>query len=326
MREVTLGIDIGGTNTKLGLVDRNGNCIAASSIETFADKPIDIFLSRLFEAIKELSQVADEAVIKAVGIGAPNANYYTGQIEKAVNLKGWGDMVPLAFLIKDKLGVPVALTNDANAAALGEMKFGAAKGMRNFMVVTLGTGLGSGIVVNGDLLYGHDGFAGEWGHVTVKPEGRLCGCGRKGCLETYVSATGIKRTIFELMAEYNGKTVLQNVSFEQMTAKKIFEAAEAGDELAMRAFKVTGNILGRSLADAVACLAPEAIVLFGGLASAGHWIVAPTVQAFEDHVLSFWKGKVKIITSDLKGDNTAVLGSSALAWQELDKQTQVALA
>ncbi|MEH0157995.1 ROK family protein [Limibacter armeniacum] len=320
MKEVTLGIDIGGTNTKLGLVDREGNCLVSSSIETYADKPVEVFMTLLFKAIDQLkAQVKEPFEIKAVGIGAPNGNYYTGTIENAANLHGWGDYVPLAELVKDKLNLPVAVTNDANAAALGEMKFGVAKGMKNFMVITLGTGLGSGIIVNGDLLYGHDGFAGEFGHINVVHNGRKCGCGSKGCLETYVSATGLKRNMLEMIAEYNGGSQLDQTPFEHITSKMIFDAAESGDEIAQKAFQMTGEYLGKSLADAVAIFSPEAIVLFGGMAAAGDWILKPTQEAMDANTIRMFKGKTKLLFSNLKGDNTAILGSSALAWQELDK-------
>ncbi|GAA4851717.1 ROK family protein [Algivirga pacifica] len=320
MKEVTIGIDIGGTNTKIGIVDREGSCLVYKSIETAADQPVEVFLSLLFKAIEDLKETLTEPHdIKAVGIGAPNGNYYAGTIEKAANLKGWGDYVPLANIISERLGIPVSLTNDANAAALGEMKYGVAKGMKNFIVITLGTGLGSGIIVNGDLLYGHDGFAGEFGHINVVPNGRQCGCGSKGCLETYVSATGLVRNMIELIAENNGGSHLDQYNFHTISSKMIFDAAEDGDPIAAQAFEMTGEILGKALADAIAIFSPEAIILFGGMASSGDRIMEPTRRAMEEHTIRVFKGKTKLLISDLKGDNTAILGASALAWQELDK-------
>ncbi|OHX67578.1 ROK family protein [Flammeovirga pacifica] len=320
MTAVTLGIDVGGTNTKIGFVDRHGKCLASTHISTGADEPFDNFLKNVFSTVEKLKEEAGEIEMVAVGVGAPNANYYNGKIEKAVNLKGWGEEVAIADLMQDYFKVPVAITNDANAAALGEMKFGVAQGMKNFIVVTLGTGLGSGIIVNGDLLYGHDGFAGELGHINVVEDGRICGCGRRGCLETYVSATGIKRTMFELLGDNNGKSTLSNKTFDELTAKDIFLAAEDGDELAKEAFEVTGEVLGKSLADTIAIFSPEAIVLFGGLASAGEFITEPTRRSMEEHCLSLFKGKTRLVVSNLEGDNTAILGSSALAWQEYEKR------
>lgn len=326
MSEIVVGIDIGGTNTKVGLVTREGTCLASLSMDTHAGKPIqDFFLPQLAKAIEKLLQKAKadnkkaDIELKGVGMGAPNANYYTGTIEQAPNLN-WGSFIPICTLVKDYVNVPVWVTNDANAAAIGEMKFGVARGMKNFVVITLGTGLGSGIVANGELLYGHDGFAGEIGHVNVNPNGRWCGCGKRGCLETYVSATGIKRTIFKLLADHNGKSELSTLSFDALNATMITEAARRGDRVAMEAFEYTGRILGMKLADTVAHLSPEAIVLFGGLANAGEFIVRPTQQHLEANLLSIYRNKVKIVLSDLKGDNTAILGSAALAWTELDRK------
>lgn len=323
MTTVTLGIDVGGTNTKIGFVDKHGRCLVSTHISTGADEPFSNFLSNVFSTVEKLKEEAGEIEMVAVGIGAPNANYYTGKIEEAVNLKGWGKEVAIADLMEEHFKVPVAITNDANAAALGEMKFGVAQGMKNFIVVTLGTGLGSGIIVNGDLLYGHDGFAGELGHIISVEDGRTCGCGRRGCLETYVSATGIKRTMFELLADSNGTSSLSDKNFEELTAKDIFDAAEAGDELAKDAFEVTGEILGKALADSIAIFSPEAVVLFGGLAGAGHYITEPTRRAMEENCLHIFKGKTRLVVSNLEGDNTAILGSSALAWQEYEKKAIV---
>ncbi len=319
-QDVTIGVDIGGTNTKLGIVDRSGNCLSGLSIYTHAKEQYSLFLGNLFAAIEHVTAAAggkDSLNIRAVGVGAPNANYFTGLIENAPNL-GWGEKVPLAKSISEKIGLPVWCTNDANAAAIGELKFGVAKGLRNFVVITLGTGLGSGIVVNGSLVYGHDGFAGELGHVLVYEGGRLCGCGKRGCLETYVSATGIKRTVFALMADYNIKSELSGVSFDNLTAAMISTAANNGDKIALEAFETTGRILGMKLADTIAHLSPEAIVLFGGLAKAGDLIMEPTRKYMDEFSMEIFKGKTKLLFSNLEGDNTAILGSAALAWNELD--------
>jgi glucokinase len=320
-KEVTLGIDIGGTNTKFGLVDKSGDCLISNSIKTQAQKPVTEFISRLSKALKELLQqplVSKNIEVKAIGVGAPNGNYYTGMVENAPNLN-WGEKVPLADMIQKEMGLPTKLTNDANAAAIGEMKFGVAKGLKNFVVITLGTGLGSGIVVNGELVYGHDGFAGEIGHTTVFLDGRDHTTGRKGSLETYVSATGIKRTVFELLANRIHPSPLRDISFNQMTAKDIYEAALTGDLIALEAFEYTGKILGLKLSDTIAHLSPEAIIIFGGLASAGDLILKPTKKYMEEYNLGIFKNKTKLLLSDLKGENTAVLGASAIAWLELEK-------
>ncbi len=329
LKEVALGIDIGGTNTKLGLVDREGNCLAATSIPTEALEKVDpvtevkLFLNRLYQTIdKILASLAGQIELKGIGIGVPNGNYYKGTVELPTNLN-WEEYTPLASLIEKQYSVPVALTNDANAAALGEMKFGVAKGMKNFLVITLGTGLGSGFVVNGDIMYGHDGFAGELGHITVNIDGRTCGCGRKGCLETYVSATGIRRTVYKLLADHTEDSELRNVSFNDLSAEMITDAALRGDKIAIEAFEYTGRILGLKLADTVTITSPEAIILFGGLTGAGNFIFEPTQRYMEGHMMNVFKNKVKILPSGLKGTNTAVMGASALIWNELDKKPQL---
>lgn len=315
---VTLGIDIGGTNTKLGLVNSEGRCEVSKSIPTYADENLGTFLDHLFKTIEEITTpVADKFEVKAVGIGAPNANYYSGCIEEAPNLK-WGKLVPLVEIVEERTKLPTVLTNDANAAALGEMLFGVAKNMKDFIVITLGTGLGSGIVVNGELVYGHDGFAGELGHVTVIPDGRDHTTGLKGTLETYVSATGMKRTVFELLSLRIYPSRLRDVSFNNLVAKDIAKAAEEGDKIALEAFEYTGKILGVALANSVAHLSPEAIILFGGLANSGDLLLDPTRLHFEANLLHVFRKKVKIMLSDLKGDNTAVLGAGALAWKSLE--------
>jgi glucokinase len=280
---------------------------------------VEYFLPRLYDATESLLKPFEgEYTLAGIGIGAPNANYYSGTIEKAPNLN-WGDIVPLRELVAKRFGVPVALTNDANAAALGEMLFGAARGMKHFMVITLGTGLGSGIVVNGDVLYGSDGFAGEVGHITVREGGRVCGCGRRGCLETYVSATGIRRTIAEILAERTESSALRDVAFSAITAADIAKAAQNGDVLAQEAFQRTGEILGKALANLIACFSPEAIILFGGLANAGDLIVEPTKRTLSATTLNIFQGKTQILLSHLMDKNAAVLGASALMWKELGK-------
>ena len=314
--KVTLGIDIGGTNTVFGLVDESGNIKTKESIPTNSMNPAEDLFMRLFEKFNPIyNEYAEKFQIMGIGVGAPNANYYTGSVENPPNLN-WGT-VNLISLIQKYYDLPVAVTNDANAAALGELKFGAARGMKNFIEITLGTGLGSGIVVNGDLLYGHSGFAGEMGHTTIVSEGRKCGCGKRGCLETYVSAPGIKRTVFELLAESTEQSVLRDISYNELTSKKIYEAAKAGDKIANNAFKFTGKILGQSMADAVSYLSPEAFVLFGGLAQSRELILEPTRKHLENNLLSIFKGKVKILLSGLPEGDAAILGASALIWHEL---------
>jgi glucokinase len=322
-KEITLGIDIGATNTKVGIVDRPGECLANSVLPTKADEPIENFLPRLFSTIDALmADFADSVELLGIGIGAPNANYYTGLIEQPANLS-WADKTPLAQLVTNNYQVPVKLTNDANAAAIGEMKFGVAKGMKNFVVLTLGTGLGSGIVVNGEVLYGADGFAGEFGHIIVNTQGRMCGANRRGCLEAYVSATGICRTVYKLLADYPWKSELRSISFNNLTAEMITEAALNGDKIAIEAFEYTGRIFGMKLADLVAILSPEAIILFGGLTRAKQHLFEPTKRYMEQYMFPIFKNKVKLLASGLEGANTAVLGASALIWNELDRKTQI---
>jgi glucokinase len=324
--EVTLGIDIGGTNTKIGFVDRAGNCLIATSMPTVAPvevgpaEELSLFLERLYQTIDRIyASIADTTELKGIGMGVPNGNYYKGTVEKPTNLN-WEQYVPLARILQEKYGIPAVLTNDAKAAAMGELKYGVAKGMKNFLVVTLGTGLGSGFYVNGDIMYGADGFAGELGHVTVKVNGRMCGCGKKGCLETYVSATGIRRTVYKLLADHTEDSPLRKVSFDDLTGEMITEAALKGDKIAIEAFEYTGRILGLKLADVVAIAMPEAIILFGGLTRAGDYLFEPTRKYMEQYIMGLYKGKVKILGSGLVGANTAVLGASALIWNQLDKK------
>ena len=320
---ITLGIDIGGTNTKVGIVDHEGDCIANSVLPTKADEPVENFLPRLFHTIEALMQPFQDSVeLLGIGIGAPNANYYTGLIEQPANLT-WRDKTPLAQLVADEYKVPVKLTNDANAAAIGEMKFGVAKGMKNFVVLTLGTGLGSGIVVNGEVLYGADGFAGEFGHVIVNTQGRMCGADRRGCLEAYVSATGICRTVYKLLADYPWKSELRDIPFNSLTAEMITEAALNKDRIAIEAFEYTGRIFGMKLSDLVAILSPEAIILFGGLTRAKEHLFEPTKRYMEQYMFPIFRNKVKVLPSGLEGANTAVLGASALIWNELDNKEMI---
>ncbi len=316
--EVTLGIDIGGTNTAFGFVDIKGRCIKESSIPTLGQNSAEDLFERLFTEVKKiLNELADQCILKGIGVGAPNANYYHGTVENPPNLR-WG-LVNIIDLIKQYMDVPAAITNDANASAIGEMLFGAAKGMKDFIVITLGTGLGSGVVVDGKLVYGADGFAGEIGHTVYDPNGRQCGCGRKGCLETYASATGIKKTVMELLANTNTESELRNISYNELDSKMIHSAALKGDKLALEAFEFTGKVLGLKLADAVAVTSPEAIILFGGLAHAGKMIIDPTKRSMEENLFHVFRNKVKIIESGLPEGNSAVLGASALIWNEIIK-------
>ncbi len=316
MKEIVAGIDIGGTNTVLGLVDREGKLLVKESIPT-GNFPIPEDLAAVVsEHIKKaLLPFKNEYKLNGIGIGAPNGNYFKGTIEFAPNLK-WKGIVPLAQFFEERLGVRTLLTNDANAAALGEMIFGGAKGMKDFLFITLGTGLGSGIVSNGEMIYGHDSFAGEIGHVIMFTNGRPCGCGRKGCLETYCSATGIKRTYSDLLMSNHEKV---DVSDKVADAKYIYDKAMAGEKSAIEAFNYTGDILGLALANSVAYTSPEAIFLFGGLAQAGELIFKPTRESFERNLLNIYKNKIKILPSQLKENDAAILGAASLMWKELNK-------
>ena len=312
-----VGIDIGGQTTKLGVVDARGAVLAQTVIRTDTYTDIAPYISELAVALnKVIADAGVEGKVKGIGVGAPNGNYYTGTIENAVNLS-WGGTQTIEFskLLSEAMnGLPVALTNDANAAAVGEMTYGAARGMKNFIMITLGTGVGSGIVINGDVVYGHDGFAGELGHVAaVRNNGRTCNCGKTGCLETYASATGVARTAREWLELSNEPSVLRNL--DNISSKDVYEAAKEGDALALKIFEFTGNILGRSFADFIAFSAPEAIVLFGGLARAKEFLLKPIEDAMNANVLPLWKGKVKIVFSQLKESDAAILGASALAWE-----------
>ena len=310
-----IGIDMGGTNTAFGIVDARGNVIASDSIKTGKHSDINDYIDELYTEITRI-MVANDAVdkINGIGIGAPNANYYTGVIENQVNLP-WPTPIPLAKLITDKFGIPCVITNDANAAAIGEMTYGVARGMKDFIMITLGTGVGSGIVVNGQMVYGHDGFAGELGHVIVKPNnGRMCGCGRAGCLEAYCSATGVARTAREFLDIRTEESKLRELDADKITSKDVYDCAVAGDKLAKEIFEYTGTILGEALANFTAFSSPEAFVLFGGLTKSGELIMKPVRDAFEKNVMMAFKG-VKILISELKESDAAVLGASALGWE-----------
>lgn len=311
-----IGMDMGGTNTVFGVVDARGNVISKSAIKTGTHTDVNLYIQDLYdEMIKLIDAAGGVDKFKGIGVGAPNGNYYTGNIEFAPNLP-WKGVIPFAKLMAEKFGIPAALTNDANAAAIGEMTYGVARGMKNFIMITLGTGVGSGIVIDGKLVYGHDGFAGELGHTTaIRENGRVCGCGKKGCLETYCSATGVARSAREILASSTQESLLRNIPIESITSKDVFEAAMEGDEIAKDIFAFTGKILGQSLADFVAFSAPEAIVLFGGLSKAGDLIMNPIRENMEDNLLPLWKGKIKLFFSELKEADAAVLGASALAWE-----------
>ena len=310
-----VGMDIGGTNTVFGVVDSRGNVLASDSIKTQEHEEIDEYVDAVCKKlIPLLQQFGGAEKFKGMGVGAPNGNYYKGTIEFAPNLP-WKGVIPLAAMFEDKLGIPTALTNDANAAAIGEMTYGAARGLRDFIMITLGTGVGSGIVVNGQLVYGHDGFAGELGHVVVERDGRLCGCGRKGCLETYCSATGVARTAREFLVARSEPSLLREIPAEEIVSKDVYDAAIKGDKLALEIFEYTGTILGRALADFIAFSSPEAIILFGGLAKSGDLIMKPIQKAMDENVLKIYAGKTKLLLSQLKDADAAVLGASALGWE-----------
>lgn len=310
-----IGIDMGGTNTVFGIVDARGNVISKGAIKTDNPDINDYVLNLKTELTKLIVAAGGIEKIKGIGAGCPNGNYYTGNIEFAPNLP-WKGVVPFATLLSEAFGIPAAITNDANAAAVGEMTYGVARGMKNFIMITLGTGVGSGIVIDGKIVYGHDGFAGELGHVrVVRNNGRLCGCGREGCLETYSSATGVARTAREFLEMSDKQSSLRLVEPKMITSKDVFDAAMQDDELAKEVFEYTGKILGEAFADFIAFSAPEAIVLFGGLAKSGDLILKPVVENMEKNLLPIWKGKVKVLFSALKEADAAVLGASALAWE-----------
>ena len=316
MKEVVAGIDIGGTNTVLGLVEKTGNIIAEGNLKTMDYPDIHDFVSALDTTIKEMIEANPGFKLAAIGIGAPNANYHRGTIELAPNL-AWKGIVPIAELIKKKVDVEVAITNDAKAAAIGEMLFGGAKKMKDFIILTLGTGLGSGIVINGEVLYGHTGFAGELGHTTIVPGGRDCGCGRQGCFETYGSASGLVRTVFNLLSEMKEESTLRDIPPSQLTSKMIADAAAENDPIALEALDYTAEMIAFGIANAIGFSSPEAVFLFGGLAQAGELLFSPIREYVNQKVMPVYKGTVKILASGIPENNAAVAGAAALAWNEL---------
>ena len=311
-----VGIDVGGQTSKIGVVDARGTVLAQTVIRTDTHEQVELYIAELAEAVNKLiKESGTEGLVRGIGVGAPNGNYYTGTIENAPNLVWGRTRVEFAKLLSEAMGgIPVALTNDANAAAVGEMTYGAARGMKNFIMITLGTGVGSGIVINGEVVYGHDGFAGELGHTAaVHNNGRTCGCGKTGCLETYASATGVARTAREWLELTDEPSLLRGL--DNIASKDVYEAAKDGDKLALKIFEFTGKILGRSFADFIAFSAPEAIVLFGGLARAKEFLTGPIEEAMNANVLPMWRNKVKLVYSQLKESDAAILGASALAWE-----------
>ena len=318
MDEITkpyvIGLDLGGTNSVFGIVDARGNIVATTAIKTQAYPDFDDYVKASVDALMPIiDTVGGIEKIKALGIGAPNGNYYNGTIEYAANLV-WQGVVPIAKKFEEALGIPVIVTNDANAAAVGEFTYGVARGMKNFIMITLGTGVRSGIYINGQLVLGCDGLAGELGHLTVIPGGRTCGCGRKGCLETYCSATGVARTAREYLDKRDTPSLLRDIKPEDITSFEVYKAAVAGDELAKEIFEVTGSMLGEACANFALFCSPEAFIFMGGLTKAGDLLMKPLQKAYDEHVLSVYKGKAKLMLSGLKDSETAVLGASALGW------------
>ena len=318
IKPYVIGLDLGGTNSVFGIVDSRGDIKATTAIKTQAYDEVEDYVKASVDALQIIiDQVGGIDKIKSMGIGAPNANYYTGNIEFAPNLK-WGHsgIVPLADMFSERLGIPVGITNDANAAAIGEMTYGAARGMKNFIEITLGTGVGSGIVINGQVVYGSDGFAGELGHVTmVRGEnGRLCGCGRTGCLEAYCSATGVARTAREMLQKTDRPSLLRDLEPDKITSLDVSLAAAKGDELSKEIYQFTGEMLGEACADFAAFCSPEAFVFFGGLTKAGDLLMDPIKKSYDEHVLKIFKGHAKFLGSRLDGSAAAVLGASAIGW------------
>ena len=317
LKPYVIGLDLGGTNSVFGIVDSRGEIKATTAIKTQVYDNVEDYVDASVKALEPIiDQVGGIEKIKAMGIGAPNGNYYNGTIEFAPNLS-WGrnGIVPLAEMFKERLGIPVALTNDANAAAIGEMIYGVARGMKNFIMITLGTGVGSGIVVNGQLVYGSDGFAGELGHVVVRRDGRPCGCGRKGCLETYCSATGMARTARELLSTTEQPSLLRELNPDEITSLDVAIAAGKGDKLANEIFEFTGQILGEACSDFAAFSSPEAFIFFGGVTKAGDLIMNPIKKAYNENVLKIYKDKAQFLVSGLEGSSAAVLGASAVGWE-----------
>ena len=320
IKPYVIGLDLGGTNAVFGIVDQRGEIKATTAIKTQQYDTAEAFIEASVNALQPIiEQVGDMEKIKAMGVGAPNGNYYKGTIEIAPNIKWAHDcIVPLGQMFSEKLeGIPVAVTNDANAAAIGEMVYGVARGMKNFIVITLGTGVGSGIVVNGQLVYGSDGFAGELGHVTMVrgEEGRPCGCGRTGCLEAYCSATGVARTARELLQKTKRPSLLRDIKPEDITSLEVSIAAGKGDELAKEIYEFTGKMLGEACADFATFCSPEAFIFFGGMTKAGDLIMEPIKRAYDKHVMNVYKGKAQFLVSGLDGASAAVLGASAIGWE-----------
>lgn len=312
-----IGLDMGGTNSVFGIVDQRGNIKSQTAISTKGYPDFADYVKASVEALQPAIEIVGGIEnIRAMGIGAPNGNYYNGTIEYAANLI-WEGVVPVAQAFEEALGIPVRVTNDANAAAMGEMTYGVARGMKNFIMITLGTGVGSGIVVDGKIVYGSDGFAGELGHFVIdhSGNGRVCGCGRRGCLETYTSATGVARTARELLQTRKDKSLLRQLDPEKITSFDVFQAAEQGDKIALEIFEYTGRILGTACADYCTFNSPEAFVFFGGLTKAGNYLMEPIRKAYDENILNIYKGKAKILVSSLKGSEAAVLGASALGWE-----------
>ncbi|MFN4975564.1 MAG: ROK family protein [Bacteroidota bacterium] len=316
MEQLAIGIDIGGTGTKFGIVDRVGNLLFSSEMSTKKHDTIESFIEELHANMLPLiEQAGGIGRFIGIGVGAPNGNYYSGTIEYAPNLP-WKGIIPLAKMMKDVFHLPVVLTNDANAAAIGEMMYGAAKDMNDFIMITLGTGVGSGIVANGQLIYGHDGFAGELGHTIIIPEGRYhAGTGKNGSLESYASATGVVLTAQELLARDDQPSLLRSIPIETLDSKKVYEAAMKGDALAKEIFDFTGKILGMALANFVMFSSPEAIILFGGLTKSGDLLLKPVREHMENNLIQIFQNKVKILVSHLKESDAAILGASALVWE-----------
>jgi glucokinase len=312
---LSIGVDIGGTGTKFGIVDRNGNLLFSSEISTRDHTTVESFIDELHRSLSSLIEKAGgSGRMRGIGVGAPNGNYYSGTVEYAPNLP-WKGIIPLAKLIQDKFQLPTVLTNDANAAAIGEMMYGAAQGMKDFIMITLGTGVGSGIVANGQLIYGHDGFAGELGHTIIIPNGRYHqGTGKKGSLESYASATGVKLTAIEMLEKSKDPSLLRKFLPDELDSKKVYDAAITGDKLAKDIFDFTGEILGMALANFVMFSSPEAIILFGGLTKSGDLILKPTRAYMETNLIQVFQNKVKILVSHLKESDAAILGASALVW------------
>jgi len=323
-KRIIAGVDIGGTNTVIGFIGEDGDYLFGSSILTSPDEEANKFIVRLTNEINLVfKEYGENYHLGGIGIAAPSANQFQGTIESPSNLK-WGN-VNFINMMKEYFDVPISIVNDANAAAIGEYEYGLAKGMKNFIVITLGTGLGSGIVVDGNLLYGENGLAGELGHTIIEQDGRMCNCGRTGCLETYVSVTGIRRTIFDLLTRYNYPSELRDISFNQLTGEMVTEHAKKGDPIALKAFDFTGEVLGKAIANLVACFTSEAIILFGGLVESGDLLIEPTKFYFEKNLLGIHKGKVKILKSKFENGMAAILGASSLITKEIDKKVSFKL-